>query len=74
MLPGFARRGNGTASAGVLPRPVLLIYASLAQLVEHMSEEYGVTGSNPVGGTKQYGEGIYALLETLIFSLFSLVG
>lgn len=31
----------------------LTLNATVAQLVEHMTEDHGVTGSMPVGGTKK---------------------
>ena len=45
-----SRGPEGNSQVQILPdRP---IYATLAQLVEHEPEEFGVLGSIPRGGTK----------------------
>jgi hypothetical protein len=45
------RRDLGRPGAGFISRPA----AGLAQLVEHLICNQGVTGSNPVAGTKRKG-------------------
>ena len=47
-------------------------YSSLAQSVEHLTVNQGVTGSSPVGGAKKKADRFRDLLFSSRFSLLSL--